>query len=115
MSVKDFRRAEQLDPNHGEVLGFVQTLRNNASDCFASALKQTEEKDYQEAVISLSLALEVMPDDMKCLVVRAAALRQGLDPPRGHQAGLVVMMLHAASSGSWACTRRRWTTCAPRP
>jgi tetratricopeptide (TPR) repeat protein len=75
LSVKDFGRAEQLDPQHGEVQGFVNSLRNNASDFFREALRDIARGDYETAVASLTTALQVAPEDVKALVIRAAALR----------------------------------------
>jgi len=75
MSLKEFNLAEKCDADHPEVVGFVQTLRSKAEDMFRSAMESLEDKNMEMAFECLSTALDINPDDMKCLVVRASVLR----------------------------------------
>jgi tetratricopeptide (TPR) repeat protein len=71
----DFRRAHALDPNHPEVLIFEQLLWKNADQAYREASSAIMMKNFTLALRKLKAAVELNPEDVKMLILKASVHR----------------------------------------
>lgn len=71
----DFRSAHSIDPNHKEVIEFENMLWKNAEDAYREASSALMRRNFQLALRKLNAAIELNPEDVKILILRASAYR----------------------------------------
>eukprot|EP00615_Pteridomonas_danica_P010976 CAMPEP_0114331908 /NCGR_PEP_ID=MMETSP0101-20121206/2730_1 /TAXON_ID=38822 ORGANISM="Pteridomonas danica, Strain PT" /NCGR_SAMPLE_ID=MMETSP0101 /ASSEMBLY_ACC=CAM_ASM_000211 /LENGTH=363 /DNA_ID=CAMNT_0001462407 /DNA_START=24 /DNA_END=1112 /DNA_ORIENTATION=+ len=73
---RDFRSAALLSPGHPEVVIFQNMMFSEAGNLYSDAKRAMENKDFDEAVSSLNLAIKAAPEDVRLVVMRATVLRR---------------------------------------
>lgn len=73
---KDMFEAGKLEPEHPEVEIFHRAMFEKSNKLYGEAKQAMKSENYPGAVASLTAALSVTPDDVKLLVLRAAANRK---------------------------------------
>lgn len=71
----DFRAAHSIDPTHGEVVEFEDMLWKNAEIAYREASSALMRRDFQRGLRKLNAAIELNPEDVKILILRASAYR----------------------------------------
>jgi tetratricopeptide (TPR) repeat protein len=71
----DFRRAHAIDPNHPEVVIFEQLLWKNADQAYREASSAIMMKNFTLAMRKLKAAVELNPEDVKMLILKASVHR----------------------------------------
>ena len=71
----DFRRAHALDSRHPEVIVFEELLWKNADVAYREASSAIMTKNYSYALKKLKSAVELNPEDVKMLILKASVHR----------------------------------------
>ncbi|GMH83114.1 hypothetical protein TrST_g8031 [Triparma strigata] len=80
---RDFRSAQDLEPDHPEVVSFISTMIKRSGDYYKEAMLKLQqismtgknEEETRDAIRLLTQALNLVPDDMRLLVLRSKAFR----------------------------------------
>ena len=72
---KTFRSAHSIDPSHSEVIEFEDMLWKNAEVAYREASSALMRRNFQLAIRKLNAAIELNPEDVKILILRASAYR----------------------------------------
>jgi len=81
---RDFRSAQELEPEHPEVKNFMSYMIKKSSNFYQQAMEQMQQQqkaangngiDLAEVIRLLTQALSLTPDDMRLLILRAKAYR----------------------------------------
>ncbi len=80
---RDFRSAQELEPEHPEVVEFLSHMIKESGSFYKEAMSRMaalgagagSPEDSKEAIRLLTQALSLVPDDMRLLILRAKAYR----------------------------------------
>ena len=77
---RDFRAAQDLEPEHPEVVAFATAMIDKSAAIYKKAMEKMQaidgkEADVKEAISLLTQAISLVPDDMRLLILRAKAYR----------------------------------------
>ena len=80
---RDFRSAQELEPEHPEVVSFISAMIKRSGTYYKEAMAKLQlinvsgknEEETREALRLLTQALNLVPDDMRLLTLRSKAYR----------------------------------------
>lgn len=74
--IKDMNMAMSIAPYHIEVRRFNDAMQFKSAELYRIAIDHMAHQDFARAIVLLSAAVRIAPDDIKLLVTRASASRQ---------------------------------------
>jgi len=72
----DFRRAQEMDPDHLEVQAFHQEMLRQAETLYERAISNMHHKNYERAIEQLDQALGLSRNDLKLMIMRGTVHRK---------------------------------------
>lgn len=73
---QDIGVAYKLDPTNQEVVSYEQNLLNKSQEVYENAWECLMKRDYTKALTFITAAMQLNPEDVKILVMRASCLRE---------------------------------------